>query len=85
MCKAVNTICEPRVINITVGINLHGIGTDLTGVMGNEGRAGTHTEKLGLAGLCTLVKMVRQAGNSACLLYIAEQNGGLSNLDKMSL
>lgn len=79
VCKAVNIIREPRVINITVGINLHGFGTGLTGVMGNEGRAGTRTEKLGLAGLCTLMKMVRQARNSA------EQNGGLSNLDKMSL
>lgn len=84
MYKTVNTIYEPRVINITAGSNLNRFGTDLTGVMGNEERADTHTGKLGLAGLCTLMKMVMQPGNSPGL-YTAEQNGGLSNLVKMSL
>lgn len=48
--KALNTMSEPSVINITTGSNLHGFGIDPTGVKGNEEMADTWAEQLRLAG-----------------------------------
>lgn len=47
--KALNTMSEPRIINITTGSNLHGFGIDLTGAMENEEMADTCAEQLRLA------------------------------------
>jgi hypothetical protein len=49
--------------------DLHSFRNDMTGVIGNEDRTDTCTEKLGLGELCTLVEMGQQLGNSMLIIY----------------
>lgn len=66
--------------------DLHGLGTGLTGVTGNEEATNTHAEKLGLSGSCHLRKMYHNSLETASLLYTQEKRGGsLGNLSRRSL
>lgn len=52
--------------------NLHNTGIDSTGIDSNEGRADTHTEKLGWGELWSLTEMYLQGKNSRHLCYTSE-------------
>lgn len=73
-----NTASQCKIINPCQ--DLHGFRVGLTGAMENEKMTDRGPEKLGSGGLRAWMETHQQPRSSVCLLYTAEQRGGLVHL-----